>query len=181
MDREGMMWFIGSQRVRHDWATELNWTSRNLRILWTPSPSMDTHYDLLYTCFFITILFLQWTFTLHFLFFLSFFSPFLPFFLFCFIAVQSLCRVWLCDPVDCSTPGFPDLHHLLEFAQTHVHWFGDSIQPSHSLSSPSPTALNLSQHQGLFQWVRSSEQVAKILEFQFQHWSFQWTPRIDLL
>ena len=109
------------------------------------------------------------------------FSPFLPFFLFCFIAVQSLCRVWLCDPVDCSTPGFPDLHHLLEFAQTHVHWFGDTIQPSYPLSPPSPLSLNLSQHQGLFQWVDPSHQVAEVLELQLQHQSFQWIFRVDFL
>ena len=65
----------------------------------------------------------------------------------------------LCDPVDCSTPGFP-VHQLPELAQTHVHWVGDAIQPSHPLSSPSPPALNLSQHRGLFQWVSSSHQVA---------------------
>ena len=69
----------------------------------------------------------------------------------------------LCNPMDCSTPGFPVFHYLLEFAQTHVHWVGDAIQPSHPLSSPSPHAFNLSQHQGLFQWVSSSYQVAKIL------------------
>ena len=78
----------------------------------------------------------------------------------------------LCNPMDCSTPGFPLLHHLSEFAQTHVHWVGDAIQPSHPLSSPSPPALNLSQHQGLFQWVSSSHQVAKVLELQLQHQSF---------
>ena len=64
---------------------------------------------------------------------------------------------------------------LLEFTQTHVHWDGDAIQPSHPLSSPSPPAFNLSQHQGLFQWVSSSHQVAKVLEFQLQHQSFQDT------
>ena len=74
-------------------------------------------------------------------------------------------------PHDWSTPGFPVLHHLPELAPTHVHWVGDSIQPSHPPSSPSPLALNLSQHQGLFQWVGSSYQVAKVLEFQFQHQS----------
>ena len=73
----------------------------------------------------------------------------------------------LCDSIDCSTPGLPVLHHLPEFAQTHVHWVGDVIQPSHPLSPPSP-ALSLSQHQGLFQWVSSSHQVAKILELQHQ-------------
>ena len=83
-------------------------------------------------------------------------------------SVQSLSRVWLCDPMDCSIPGFPVYHQLPEFTQAHVHWISDAIQPSHPLSSPSPTALNLSQHQGLFQWVSSSHQVAKVLEFQFQ-------------
>ena len=93
------------------------------------------------------------------------------------VVVQSLCRVWLCDPMNCSTPGFPVLHCLLELAQTHVCWVGDAIQPSHPLSSPSPPALNLSQHQGLFQWVSSSHQVAKVLEL-FQHQSFQQIFRV---
>ena len=75
----------------------------------------------------------------------------------------------------------PCIHQLLEFTQTRVHWVGDAIQPSHPLSSPSPAALNLSQHQGLFKWVSSSHQVAKVLEFQLQHQSFQSTPRTDLL
>ena len=66
--------------------------------------------------------------------------------------------------MDCSTPGFHVPHHLTEFPQTHVHWVGDAIQPSYPVSSPSPTAFNLSRHQGLFQWVRSLHQVAKILE-----------------
>ena len=66
--------------------------------------------------------------------------------------------------MDCSTPGFLVLHHLPEFAQTHAHWVVDAIQPSHPLSSPSPPALSLSQHQGVFQWVSSLHQVAKVLE-----------------
>ena len=70
-------------------------------------------------------------------------------------------------------------HQLLEFTQTHVHWVCDAIQPSYPLSSPSPPAFNLSQHQGLFKWVSSSHQVAKVLEFQLQHQSFQGTFRID--
>ena len=78
--------------------------------------------------------------------------------------------------MDCSPPGFPALYHLLELAQTHVHWVDDAIQPSCPLSSPSPPAFNLSQHQGLLQWVSSSHEVAKVLEFQLQHQSFQWTP-----
>ena len=72
----------------------------------------------------------------------------------------------LCDPMDCSTPGFPVLHHLLEFAQSHVHWVDDGIQPPHPLLFPSPPALHLSQHQGLFQWVSSSHQVAKFSSVQ---------------
>ena len=77
----------------------------------------------------------------------------------------------LCDPRDCSTPGFSVHYQLPEFTQTHVHWVGDAIQPSHHLSSPSPPARNLSQHQGLFKWVSSLYQVAKVLEFQLQHQS----------
>ena len=89
----------------------------------------------------------------------------------------------LCDPMDCSTPSLPVHHQLLESTQTHVHRVGDAIQPSHSLSSPSPPAFNLSQHQGLFKWVRSSQQVAKVLEFQLQcqDWSpLGWTGWISL-
>ena len=97
-----------------------------------------------------------------------------------FSSVTQSCLT-LCDPMDCSTPGFP-VHHLLpELAITHVHWFGGAIQPSHSLPSPSPPAFNLSQHQGLFQWVSSSYQVNKLLELQLQHQSFQWIFRIDFL
>ena len=87
----------------------------------------------------------------------------------------------LCDPMNHSTPGLPVHHQLLEFTQTHIHQVGDAIQPSHPLSSPSPPTFNLSQHQGLFKWVSSLHQVAKILEFQLQHQSFQWTPRTDFL
>ena len=68
--------------------------------------------------------------------------------------------------MDSSMAGFPVLHYLPEFAQTHVHWVGDAIQPSHPLLSPVPPAFNFSQHQGLFQWVSSLHQVAKVSEFQ---------------
>ena len=85
------------------------------------------------------------------------------------------------DPMNRNTPGLPVHHQLPEFTQTHVHWVGGAIQPSHPLSSPSPPALSPSQHQGLFQWVSSLHEVAKVLEFQLQHQSFQWTPRTDLL
>ena len=84
------------------------------------------------------------------------------------------------QPMNCSTPGLPVHHQLLGFTQTHVHWVGDGIQPSHSLSSPSPD-LNLSQHQGLFQWVSSLHEVAKVLEFQLQHQSYERTSRTYLL
>ena len=87
----------------------------------------------------------------------------------------------LFDPMDCSTPGFPVHHQFPEFTQTHVHWVGDAIQPSHPLSSPCPPTFNLFQHQGLFQSVSSLQQVAKVLEFQLQHQSFQWIFRIDFL
>ena len=83
--------------------------------------------------------------------------------------------------MDCSTPGFPVHHQLPEFTQIHVHRIGDAIQPSHHLSSPSPPASHLSQHHGLFQWVGSLHQVAKVLEFQFPHQSFQWIVRTDCL
>ena len=87
----------------------------------------------------------------------------------------------LCDPMNQNTSGLPVHHQLLEFTQTHAHRVGDAIQPSHPLSSPSLPAPNPSQHQGLFQWVNSSHEVAKVLEFQLQHQSFHWTPRTDLL
>ena len=103
-----------------------------------------------------------------------------------------LSYLWLClcsdaqscltlrDPKDCSTPALPVHHQFPEFTQTHVHWVGDAIQPSHPLSSPSSPVFNLFPNQGLFKWVSSSHQVAKVLEFQLQYQSFQWTPRTDL-
>ena len=87
----------------------------------------------------------------------------------------------LCHPMNCSMPGLPVHHQLLEYTQTHTYWVGGTIQPSHPLLSPSPPAPNPSQHQGLFQWVSSSHEVAKVSGFQLQHQSFQWTPRTDLL
>ena len=99
-----------------------------------------------------------------------------------FCSVQLLSCVQLfCDPMNLSIPDNPVYHQLPESTHTHVHWVSDAIQPSHPLPSPSRPALNLSQHQGLFQWVSSSHQVAKVLEFQLQHQSFQWTLRTDLL
>ena len=83
--------------------------------------------------------------------------------------------------MDRSMPGLPAHHQLPEFTQTHVHWFGDAIQPSRPRSSPSPPTFNLSQPQGLFQWVGSSHQVVKVLELQLQHQSSQWIFRTDFL
>ena len=104
-----------------------------------------------------------------------------------YVSVISIVLLLLCPlvvsgslwPINCrATPGFPVLNYLLEFAQTHVHWVGDAIQPSHPLSSPSP-AFNFSQHQGHFQWAGSSHQAAKV--FELQHQPFQWIFRVDFL
>ena len=98
----------------------------------------------------------------------------------CFCSVVQLCPT-LCDPVDYCTPGFPVLHHLPEFARTLLHWVSDAIQPSYPLSSPSPPALNLSQHQDLSQWVSSLHPSTKVLELQLQHeYSGLISFRIDL-
>ena len=97
----------------------------------------------------------------------------------CCCSVTKSCPT-LCDSMDCSMPGFP-VHCLPELAQTHVHWVNDTIQPSHPLLPPSAPALNISQHKGLFQWVCSSHHVARVLEIQLQHQSFQWVFRIGFL
>ena len=97
-----------------------------------------------------------------------------------FSSVAQSCPT-LCNPMNHSTPGLPVHHQFPEFVQTHAHRVGDAIQPSHPLLSPSPPAPNPSQHQGLFQWLNSSHQMVKVLEFPLQHQSFQWTPRTDLL
>ena len=106
------------------------------------------------------------------------FSCSLSRFLFQFSSVAQSCLT-LCNPMDCSTPGLPVHHQLPEF--THVHWVNDSIQSSQPLSSPSSPTISLSQHQGLLEWVSSSHQMAKVLEFQPQHQSFQWIFRTDFL
>ena len=108
-----------------------------------------------------------------------------------FSSVQSLSHVTLCDPMDSSMPGLPVHHQHLELTQIHVYWVGDAIQPSHPLSSPSPPAFNLSQHQGLFQWVSSLHQVgqsigvspaASVLPMNIQdRFPLGWTGWISLL
>ena len=95
----------------------------------------------------------------------------------CCYSLAQLCLT-LCDPMDCNMPGFPVRHYVPELSQAHVHWVSDAIQPSHPLLSPSPV-FYLSQHQGLFKWVCCLHQVAKILELQLQHQSFQWIFRVD--
>ena len=122
--------FMGSQRVGHDWATELDWTE-HLRCGTRVLPALLQH----------------------------------PGSLVQFSSVAQSCPT-LCDPMNRNTPGLPVHHHLLEFTQTHVHRVSDAIQPSRPLSSPSPPVPNPSQHQSLFQWVNSSHEVAKVLEFQ---------------
>ena len=97
-----------------------------------------------------------------------------------FSSVTQSCPT-LCDTMDCSTPGFLVHNQLLELVQTYVNRVSDAIQPSHPLSSPSSPTFNLSQHPGLFKWVSSSHQVAKVLEFQLQHQSFQWIFMTDFL
>ena len=97
-----------------------------------------------------------------------------------YILVTQSCLT-LCDPMNHSIPGLPAHHQLPEITQTHLHRVNDGIQPSHPQSSPSPPALNPSQHQSLFQWVNTSHEVVKVLEFQFQHHSLQRNPRADLL
>ena len=97
-----------------------------------------------------------------------------------FSSVAQSCLT-LRDPMNHSTPGLPVHHQLLELTHTQVHRVSDAIQPSHPLSSPSPPVPNPSQHQSLFQWINSSHEVAKVLEFQLQHHSFQRNPRADLL
>ena len=97
-----------------------------------------------------------------------------------FSSVAQSCPTF-CNPMNRSMPGLPVYHQLLRFTQIDAHRVGDAIQASHPLSSPYPPAPNPSHHQGLFQWVNSSHQVAKLLECLLQHQSFQWTPRTDLL
>ena len=98
-----------------------------------------------------------------------------------FSSVQFSCSVVSNSLQPHEPPGLPVHHQLPEFTQTYVYWVGNAIQPSHPLSSPSPSTFNLSRCQGIFKWVNSSHEVPKVLEFQLQLQSFQWTPRTDLL
>ena len=163
--RPGVLWLMGLQRVGYDWATELNWTApwkkgydkpgqhiKKQRPHFANRGPYSKSYGFSSNCV-------------------------------CFWELLDHKGGWacptLCDPMDQSMLGLPAHHQLLELTQTHVHWVGDAIQPSHPLSSPCPPAFNLSQHQGLIKWVSSLHQVAKVLEFQLQHQSFQWIFRTD--
>ena len=137
--RPGVLQSIGSQRVRHDWATEMNWTE-----LMPATGFVRDHESLAVDCWSYNVLHRL---AFHLLF------------------IRQSCPT-LCDPIDCSKPGLPVPHHLLEMAQVHVHCIGDAIQPSHPLTPSSPSALDLSQRQRLFQWVVCSHQMTKILELQ---------------
>ena len=157
-EEPGRLQFMGSQRVGHNWATSLsyvNMTQAVSRIYKESVPirKRDTTQLLNYTKDLNTS------------------------------QVSSVTQSYpaLCDHMDCSTPGFPVRHKLPELIQTHIHQVSDAIQPSHPLSSPSPPAFSLFQHQGLFQWVSSSHHVAIVLEFQLQHQSFQWMFRTYFL
>ena len=110
---------------------------------------------------------------------MKYFKPF-QFNRFCCFSVTKSCLT-LCNPMNCRTPGFPVPHHLLEVAKVHVHWIGDAIQPSHTLLPSSPSAFNLSKYQGLSHCVSCLHQVAKVLELQLQHQSFQRVFRGDFL
>ena len=163
-EEPGRLWSTG-RRVRHDWSDWAQQTAqhstRSLRNRICIEEMINP--SLLYQC----LLTLELVFSVSHYIFLGY-------------QFSSVACVWLCSPMSCTTPGFPVHHQLPELVQTHVHWVGDAIQPSHPLSSPSP-AFNLSQHRGLFQWVSSSHQVAKVLEFQLQFQSFQWIFSTDFL
>ena len=163
---------MGSHRVGHDWSDLAAAAAAAYLILGTHTSFFPKSHKLRYSSFRILSPFLFMEFYLYFYVCLKF--------IFQFSSVAQLCLT-LCDPMNCSTPGLPVHHQLPESTQTHVHWVSDAIQPSYPLSSPSPPALNLSQNQGPFKWVSSLHLVAKVLEFQLQHQSFQWTPRTDLL
>ena len=171
---------MGSQRVRHDWATnrhtheDRGYVSLVLLIaafwlfslLFPKKPGFESRVIRLYHPFFVVVLtHWLWVIPVHFLRTLAPDSPSLSLSSVQFSSVTQSCPT-LCGPMNRSMPGLPVHHQLPGFTQTHVHWVSDAIQPSHPLSSPSPPAPNPSQHQSLFQWVNSSHEVAKVLEFQ---------------
>ena len=183
-----MLQFMGSQRVGHDWVTELNWTEESWTCFCLLSIPALKFYDsfafILEGCInnIASQPGISWPTSKHLRVYLKdwkslkfvaiiFVCVFLSlgaqihFTDCCCCSVTQSCPT-LCDPKDCSMPGLSVPHYLPKFAQVHMHCIGDAIQPSYPLSSPSPPAPNPSQHQSLFQWVNSSHKVAKVLEFQ---------------
>ena len=157
-----MLQFMGLQRVGHDWATELNWMFASVLIL------------LIFTIINANTLTER---KLH---------PQPNMWIFISTHSEHILLLFShqvvspsCNPMNCSTPGFPVFYSLPEFGQTHVHWVRDAIQTSYPLSPASSLALNPSQHQDLFQWISFSHQVVKVLELQ--HQPFQWIFRVDFL
>ena len=156
-----LRWLLGSWALAHAGFSSCGARARLLRSMWDlPGSDIEPVSPALAFYHWATQGSPQFT-------FLFIISP-VSFKLCCHCIVDQSCLT-LCNPMDYSAPGFPVLHYSPEFAQTHVHWVSDTIQPSHSLSPPSPPALNLFQHQGLFQWVGSWHQVAKVLELQEVH------------
>ena len=196
--RPGVLWFMRSQRVRHDWVSELNWKSVASKIFFnvlrdcnkinafyenkrnagekasaqqtTNKPKSNYRKGENICPLYMYISHKGLISKIH----NSIVKKKCQ-----FSSVAQSCPT-LCDPMNHSMPGLPVHHQLLESTQTHVHWVGDAIQPSHPLSSPSPPAPNPSQHQSLFQWINSSHEVVKVLAFQLQHHSLQRNPRADL-
>ena len=148
--RPDVLQFMGLQRVGHDWATELNWTNINRKLEILGWPKVHSGFSVRYYGKARMNFLANWQ--RHTCMHAKSLS-----------LVRLLVTPWITPG---STPGLPVHHQFPEFTQTHVHWVGDAIQPSHPLSSPSPPAPNPSQHQSLFQWVNSLHEVAKVLEFQ---------------
>ena len=151
-EKPGRLQSIGSQRVKHDFT----FTFYLLILISSGYPWIS--FSFLLTCCLRAL-------EIHLLLWISNKDMLLSCTSVQFSSVAQSCLT-LCDPMNCSTPGIPVRHQLPEFTQTHIHPVGDAIQPSHLLPSPSPPAHNPSQHQSLFQWVNSSHEVAKVLEFQ---------------
>jgi len=190
MEKPGRLQFMGSHRVGHDWSN-LAAAAGLLVLYWIKVARVGILVLFLilekkFLAFHHYIYEYHWLWGLYFITTLRGFNlngtyySVIPYFIERVSPVAQSCLT-LFEPMDCSMPGFPVPHQLPEPTQTHVHCVGAAIQPSHPLSPPSPPTFNLSQLQGLFQWVSSWHQVAKVLEFQLQHQSFQWIFKIDFL
>ena len=183
-EEPGRLQSMGSQRVRQDWSTSLKELKSNER-------DKAVSKCLKYITFWFGRSNIMYYLTMNFLLdmkvsalsllnFYGMYSGFIQLiaYLHCCCSVTKACLTL--QPMNCSMPGFPVLQYLPEFRQTHVCCVSDAIQASHPLLPPCH-ALNFSQHQGPFQWIGSTHQVAKVLELQLQHQSFQWIFRVDFL